>query len=254
MKLISLNTWGGRGGRDKLLAFFDAHRDADIFCLQEMWSAPYEHLEGHAAGGRDILHAEIMTRGVQEVSTLLRDHAAFFHPHHMENYGLLILVKKTIPMAAAGDVFVYKHRGYAPEGDIGGHARNVQYATVETLKGNRTVMNFHGLWNGAGKSDSEDRLLQSDRIIDLMKTFTNPFVMCGDFNLLPDTESLKKFESFGLRNLIKESGITDTRTSYYTKEHRYADYALVSDGIEVRDFQLLPDEVSDHKAMYLDFE
>ena len=28
MKLICLNTWGGRAGRDKLLAFLDAQRDA----------------------------------------------------------------------------------------------------------------------------------------------------------------------------------------------------------------------------------
>lgn len=49
MKLISLNTWGGRAGKEELLAFFERHRDIDIFCLQEIWSAPYNDMD-RAAG------------------------------------------------------------------------------------------------------------------------------------------------------------------------------------------------------------
>ncbi len=254
MKIISLNTWGGRAGKENLLEFFKRHKDIDIFCLQEIWSAPYEYLQGHAAGGLEINHDDIMVRGMQEISATLDGHEAYFRPHHLENYGLMMLVKKGLEMIEEGDIFVYKERGYVPEGDVGFHARNVQYATVATPKGNRTVMNFHGLWNGGGKGDSQDRLAQSDRIIEFMRSIKNPYVLCGDFNLLPDTDSLKKLEMFGLRNLIKEYGITSTRTSHYTKEHKFADYALVSEGIEVRDFKVLPDEVSDHAPMYLELE
>lgn len=254
MKLISLNTWGGRAGKEKLLAFFTEHKDVDIFCLQEIWSAPYEQLEGHSAGGLSIDHSNIMVYGMQEISTLLNSHTAYFKPHHLDNYGLMMLVKKDLDVILEGDVFVYKEKGYIPEGDVGFHARNVQYVTIATPKGNRSILNFHGLWNEGGKGDSEDRLLQSDGIIQFMKTLSNPYVMCGDFNLLPDTQSLRKLEDFGLRNLIKEYGITSTRTSFYDKEHKFADYALVSDGIEVKDFKVLPDEVSDHSPMYLEFK
>jgi endonuclease/exonuclease/phosphatase (EEP) superfamily protein YafD len=254
MKLISLNTWGGRAGKDKLLAFFDAHKDVDVFCLQEIWSAPYEHLEGHSAGGLNITHDNIMVYGMQEISALLSTHTTYFKPHHLENYGLMTLIKKDIDVIAEGDVFVYKEKGHVPEGDVGFHARNVQYITFATPDGERTVLNFHGLWNGGGKGDSEDRLLQSDRIIQFMKTLKTPYVMVGDFNLLPDTESIKKLENFGLRNLIKENGITSTRTSFYTKEQKFADYTLVSDGVKINDFKILPDEVSDHSPMYVDFE
>jgi len=42
MKIITLNTWGGRAGKELLLSFFEKYRDdADIFCLQEIWSAPH---------------------------------------------------------------------------------------------------------------------------------------------------------------------------------------------------------------------
>jgi hypothetical protein len=61
-------------------------------------------------------------------------------------------------------------------------------------------------------------------------------------------------EEAGLRNLIKGYGITSTRTSLYKKEHRFADYTFVSENISVIDFKILPEEVSDHNAMYLDFE
>ncbi len=254
MQLISLNTWGGRAGKEGLLAFFAAHKDIDVFCLQEMWSAPYEHLEGSAAGGMAINHDNIMVYGVQEISATLDTHDVYFHPHHLENYGLAMFVKKTLPILESGEVFVHREKGYLPDGDVGLHARNVQYVTIETEKGHRTVCNFHGLWNGKGKTDSEDRLRQSDNIIQFLQELKNPYVLCGDFNLLPETESLQKLERFGLRNLIKENGITSTRTSFYTKPEKFADYTLVSDGIQVNTFRILPDEVSDHSAMFLDFE
>jgi endonuclease/exonuclease/phosphatase family metal-dependent hydrolase len=163
-----------------------------------------------------------------------------------------MLVKKGLDVVAEGEVFVYREKGYVPEGDVGFHARNVQYVTVATSEGNISILNFHGLWNGKGKQDDADRLLQSDRIIQFMQTLANPYVICGDFNLLPDTESIKKLESFGLRNLITEYGVTSTRTSFYTKPEKFADYALVSEVVTVKDFKVLPDEVSDHSPLYLE--
>jgi endonuclease/exonuclease/phosphatase family metal-dependent hydrolase len=66
--------------------------------------------------------------------------------------------------------------------------------------------------------------------------------------------SLKKIEDSGMRNLIKEYGITSTRSSFYKKPERFADYTFVSKETKVNNFKILPDEISDHLAMYLDFE
>lgn len=255
MKLISLNTWGGLAGKEKLLGFFEKHKDdVNIFCLQEIWSAPYKHLEGKPAGPVELQNDKIMTNGLQDITNLLSNHVAYFRPHHLDNYGLLMLVHKNLSIVEEGEIFVYKEKGWVGEHNVGNHGRNLQYITVNTSGGKRTIMNLHGLWNGDGKGDSEDRLVQSDRIITFMKSLPNPYLICGDFNLLPDTQSLKKFEEFGLRNLVKEYGITSTRTSYYLKEHKFADYALVSQEIDVKDFKVLPDEVSDHSPIYLEFE
>lgn len=252
MKIISLNTWGGRGGRDGLIDFFKRNADADVFCLQEIWSARYDHLEGASMGGTITFSDDVMTEGKQEIAAILSEHAVFFHPHHLENYGLMMLVKKSLPVTNSGDVFVHKHRGYVPEGDLGNHARNIQFVTMNTPRGIITIINFHGLWNGKGKTDCAERLEQSDKIIEFLRTLDHPFVLCGDFNLLPDTESLKKFERFGLRNLIAERDITSTRTSFYTKPEKFADYAFVSQDIEVKEFNVLPDEVSDHAPLFIE--
>jgi endonuclease/exonuclease/phosphatase family metal-dependent hydrolase len=120
-----------------------------------------------------------------------------------------------------------------------------------------TFINFHGLWTdkkeGRGKQDIEERLEQSENILKFTSKLSNPYILCGDFNLLPDTESIKKFERAGLKNLIREYNITSTRTSYYTRPEKHADYAFVSDGIEVKDFKILPDKISDHAPMSLEF-
>lgn len=254
MHIISLNTWGGRAGKEGLLSFFKKHADTtDIFCLQEIWSAAYEHLDGHLAGGVKIDNEKIMTQGLQDISKTLPRHVAFFRPHHGDNYGLLMLVSKKLTVLEEGEIFVYKEKGYASKEDVGNHARNIQYATIETQTGLITIINFHGLWNGRGKGDSADRLEQSEKIIAFTEKIQNPFVLCGDFNLLPDTQSLKKFEEAGMRNLIKEHGVTSTRTSFYTKsEDRYADYAFTSKGIDLKDFRVLPDEVSDHSPLLIE--
>ncbi len=77
--------------------------------------------------------------------------------------------------------------------------------------------------------------------------------MIGDFNLFPDTESIAMLERSGLQNLIRQYGITSTRTHYYSRKEKYADYAFVSEGIDVGDFKILPDVVSDHSPLYLEF-
>jgi endonuclease/exonuclease/phosphatase family metal-dependent hydrolase len=247
MKLISLNTWAGRAGKEKLWDFFSRHKDADIFCLQEMWEGGEDHAPKWGEG--------IDTAMLTNIGRMLPEYVVFFRPHYMDWYGLAIFAKKSLDIREEGDLFVFKKRENAFDHDKAvSHARNIQYLTVATQKGLRTIVNFHGLWNAIDKTDTDDRLLQSDNIIKFLKGISNPHILCGDFNLMPDGKSLKKLEDFGMKNLIKEYGITSTRSSHYKKPVRFADYALVSDGIQVNDFKVLPDEVSDHLAMFLDFE
>lgn len=253
MIVISLNIWGGRAGKEKVLDFFKKYRDeADVFCLQEVWRDAYKLHEGALAGGVPINHENIMTHALQEISAVLPDHVPYFRPSFLEDYGLCTFVHKKYEVIEEGDVFVHRERGFMPEGDVGFHGRNLQYVTIARGESALTFLNFHGLWNGKGKGDSDDRLAQSDRITAFVESRDGPIALCGDFNLTPDTESLKKIGAGKLKNLIREYGITSTRTNLYTKPERYADYVFVSEGVEVKDFKVLPDEPSDHAPLCLE--
>jgi endonuclease/exonuclease/phosphatase family metal-dependent hydrolase len=238
-----LNTWGGRAGKDKILNFFNKYKDIDIFCLQEIWS---EHNKVDM-----VSHNGDIQNSLQDIAEILSDYFFYFRPQCSDNYGLVMFVKKNINIVEEGEIFVHRSKGHVPVGDEN-NARNLQYIKIETKDNPIVVMNFHGLWNDKNKMDSEDRLLQSEKMVDFIKRFTMPIVLCGDFNMLPDTKSLKMVEDVGLVNLIKKFNITSTRTSFYNKPVKFADYCLVSKDIKVKDFKVLPDEVSDHSPLYIE--
>jgi endonuclease/exonuclease/phosphatase (EEP) superfamily protein YafD len=219
-----------------------------------VWAAPYEHLEGVAAGGLKIQHGNILTYGLQEISTSLSDFNPYFHPSYQDNYGLLTLVRKSYVVQKSGDIWVHEHKDFIPQGDIGHHARNLQFVTIKYNRDTLTVCNFHGLWNGKGKTDSESKISQSKKIIDFTATLDGNAILCGDFNLLPNTESIKLLEEAGFQNLIRKYNVTSTRTSYYTKPEKYADYIFTSNEVIVRDFKVLSDEVSDHAPLIVEIK
>lgn len=249
MKIISLNTWGGIAGANNLIEFFKEHQNTDVFCLQEIFNGGQNEPEEQA----EDIESKVYNL-FSLIKEALPEHESFFRPHVKDYYGLAIFVKKSLNVIEEGERFVHQEKGYTPSGDLGFHARNIQFVTLETPKGLRTIINFHGLWNGGGKTDTEHRLNQSRKIIDFVNSLNNDFVLCGDFNLEPTTESLKMFEEFGLKNLVKDFNIISTRTKFYTKPVKFADYAFISSGVEVNDFKVLPDEVSDHSPLYINIE
>lgn len=249
LTIISLNAWGGRANSE-LMAFLAEYHDVDVFCFQEVThGATLEDLPPKDADD-PAKNFDLFT----SLGEALPGHMGFFRPNFKEMYGLAIFVKKDIKILEEGEEWAHKDGSYIPPDDIGKHGRNVQFVEIEKLGHLYTVMNFHGLWAGpgVGKDDTPDRIAQSQKLISFIEGVSNPCVLVGDFNLNPDTASLKMFEEHGLRNLISEYGITSTRTSLYPRPIRLADYAFVSPGITVGDFRVLPDEVSDHSPLFLE--
>ncbi len=246
LKIISLNTWGGQV--EGIMDFFEMNKGADVFCLQEVYSG----------GENDEAELKFKSESkdynlLNNIKKILNDFDIFFYPHIKEYYGLVIFVKRDLNIVEEGEVFVHKEKGYLSKENTGFHAKNIQYIKFNIQGRDFTIINFHGLWTGKGKDDTEDRINQSQNIIDFIKTLKGEVILCGDFNLNPDTESVKMFENFGLKNLIRENGITSTRTSLYSRREvsPFADYTFVSKDLEVKSFEIMPDEVSDHSAMKL---
>ena len=247
MKIITLNTWGGRITKD-LLDFLETHRESsDIFCFQEIY-----HKATHVHVAQGSIDPDLTL--FDDIEKILPEHQSYFRPHYLETYGLASFVKRKLPVIEEDEFFVHHYKGFEPGEVVGNHARNVQRISIKQENENLHIFNFHGLWNGGGKGDSEPRLRQSRKLIEYIRSYEGKKVLCGDFNLSPDTESLKMIEDIPLRNLVKEYNITSTRTSFYDKENRFADYILVNEKVDVTDFRVLPDEVSDHSPLALEFK
>jgi endonuclease/exonuclease/phosphatase family metal-dependent hydrolase len=241
MKLISLNTWGGRA-LPELLDFLRKNRDTDIFCLQEIY---------HEADPK-IVDKEWLEDSLNlynDITATLPHHMGYFRPSISNWYGLAMFVRKDLVIAEEGDVWVYEVPAYVSGGN---HPRNLQYIRFAHESREYLVANVHGLWNGMGKTDSEHRLEQSQRIKKFLDSFAGPKMVCGDFNLLPETESVRILEE-GMRNLIREHNIASTRTHLYPKPGKHADYIFVSPDVTVKRFEVLPDVVSDHAPLLLEF-
>lgn len=243
MKLISLNVWGG-AVNEPLLKFIQKNSDVDVFLFQEMHHNATEKTNWGNRGNSNLF---------SDIKKILPNHTGFFAPAQDDEYGLAGFISTNIDIIEHGDIFIHRYKDAMTEMDGTLLGRNLQYFKVNTPKP-LTIMNFHGLWTGKGKQDTNERITQSNRIVEFAKSVKNDFILAGDFNLMPDTESIKIIEDMGLKNLIKEYNITNTRTSYYKKtSDKYADYTFVSPGIKVLNFKIMSDEVSDHAAMYIEF-
>ncbi|CAM3015153.1 endonuclease/exonuclease/phosphatase family protein [Legionella worsleiensis] len=241
MKLITLNIWGGHL-RNPLLKFIHHNRDIDIFCLQEVYSNAHRTLNDK--------EREISLNIFSDLQKLLPNHYAIFKPAVENVYGIALLVKNSIDIISEGEINIHQKQHYPGIGL--NHDRNLQWIECQINQKLYAIINIHGLWNGQGKKDTPERLNQSHRIRQFMDTLNTPKILCGDFNLRPDTESMRILEQ-GMNNLIKTYNIRSTRTRFYTKEEKFADYILTSPEIKVNDFKVMADEVSDHSPLLLDF-
>lgn len=250
MKIVSLNAWCGRAGAG-VHDFFRRYQDIDIFCLQEV------DLDG-SKFGTDVTGENpppgdpFLFRSIQDI---LPSHHGFFAPILSSWWGNAIFMSEDLyrNMTAYGEVLITDEQQKYMDYDTW-FRRSMQWVDFSRDGQEYTLLNYHGLWEkNKGKGDSPDRIDQSQNIINFLKTKQGrKIILMGDLNLSPETKSLQMFGEFGLRDLIQEYSITDTRTSLYEKENRFADYSFVSPEIKVKDFKVLPDEVSDHAPLLLE--
>lgn len=255
MRLISLNLWGGRA-YPNLQKFLEEEKDKiDIFCFQEVLDY------GQGEPNQDAKDAKLLHQSdrFQEVynlyprvSSILKDFNGFLSdPYSAGMERLATFIKKDIN--AKVEVLPIHEKLHVVVHDKPFYVSCIMQHT-SLKKGNETydIANVHGLWQNSSKGDTQERLKQSREIMKALSKFGNMKVLCGDLNLLPDIESIKILEN-GMRNLIKEYNITNTRSSLYTKIHRHADYVFTSPEVKVVNFQTIQSEVSDHLPLLLEF-
>lgn len=259
MKLISLNTWGGKIF-EPLMDFIKLHsKDTDIFCFQEVFKTDSDVREDY----------ERRMNLFDDLSKILSSHQGYYSPT-LKNYaifsrtkayktdfdvyfGLAIFVKKGLAVEKNGDFFVYGKRYAFDPSDLNSLPKNAQYLSFTKSGKKFTICNLHGIWLKEGKEDSPSRLGQSKEINKFLDEQTGEKILCGDFNLDINTQSIKILEK-NLRNLIKQYNIQTTRTDHFPGNEKFADYTFVSKGVNVLNFEVPNIEVSDHLPMILEFK
>ncbi|PDT14617.1 metal-dependent hydrolase [Rhizobium sp. J15] len=265
MRIISLNAWGGRL-HEALIAYV-RQADPDVLCLQEVLRAPC------AAPGWSIYRdagMELPQRAnlFEEISAALPGHDGFFCPTSRgelfdgdttiaAEFGLATFVRKSYSVIAQGLDFV--HGQHACDG-WGQHPRPRNAHCIRLFSHRHastvTIAHMHGLRDPAGKGDTPAREEQASALVGLVERVwprDEGLVVCGDFNVLPDSATFEILARLGLSDLVTANGLVDTRTSYYLKEGRFADYMLVTPEVKVARFEVVEaPEVSDHRALLLD--
>lgn len=245
MKVVSLNIWAGRN-YDSLMEYI-ASCDADVFCFQEVYDCAEEVLiEGHFRSNIYIKLQEALP-GYTAYFAPQQDHFGFSKLFELDaTWGIAMFIKKGIS-ADVKSVFINRFRN-AMEEDAKTLGHVMQYALIDGY----VIAHLHGLWNGAGKTDTPQRLEQSRKIKESLPA--GKIVLSGDFNLLPDTESVRILEE-NLVNLIKKHNITSTRNKFYKFDaDQYADYTFVSPDVVVKKFSVPYNEASDHLPLEIEFE
>ncbi|MDR3642610.1 MAG: endonuclease/exonuclease/phosphatase family protein [Candidatus Doudnabacteria bacterium] len=257
MKLLTLNVWGATRGQVLFDYIREEAEDTDIFCFQEIFSA----LPGApeiSSGGRMFLF--------QELSRMLPEFAGFYDPRSSEadfngpiaqpiSHGTAMFVRKNLEILNySAEIIEQTHNA----NDAAEGWTKAQVLKLEHLGGAFFVINFHGVAQPGNKLDTPQRLAHAKRLRLIWDSLDGGKILCGDFNMYPEIESIKLLEERS-RNLIKEFNVQNTRNNlswakYPGGRQTFADFTFVSSEIKVKNFEVPYNEVSDHLPMILEFD
>jgi len=264
MQIMCLNGWGGTLHAE-LLPFL---RDAapDVLCLQEVVHSPASaKAELTYRDGAHVLpqRANLFS----EVCAALPDHVATFCPAAqgvlwdgdvpvLSQWGLATFVHRSLSVIGQVQGFVHKDFGADGYGDHP-RSRSAHGVRVHDFAAGRSlsVVHMHGLRDLDGKGDTPARAAQARRLAGMARDLAQDgegLVVCGDFNVLPGSETFEILAEIGLTDLVQAAGPDGTRTSHYKKSAKFADYMLVNAAVRQTRFEILRvPEVSDHCPLVL---
>lgn len=256
----------------------------DVLSLQEVhWSRDVTHPRYQDASNPGSRVGPIDTQLGNMIHKRLKStHHVNFIPHFPSAahdcepndngllYGNLMLVKKTYP------VIHYSTSAIHGDGNLNTEVRSTgaglpgcrraQWVTIMTRNNQPiTIVNVHGLWSKFGKIDLSHRNRQSKQIIDYTSFHQSmtklphppPVLITGDFNytskLTAFSDLVNSPELFpeGGVDLNEKFAITDTRTTWYKKDIREADFMICGEWFAKHCSRLITDPLSpsDHRLL-----
>lgn len=133
------------------------------------------------------------------------------------------------------------------------HGRAFTISYIDSPEGKIQVINVHGIWS---KDKLWDKRTQH-QIDVLLETIDKslPCVIVWDFNLLPETDEIKRLENI-LYNCNNEYAIKSTRPKFddgLDKGNMVVDYCFTSKKIQVNSYQVPDISFSDHLPLIAEF-
>jgi len=262
---MCLNGWGGTL-HDRLIPYLEA-ASPDVLCLQEVVSTPGSNKDWLTYRDGDHTLPQ-RANFFRDVCAALPDHVATFCPAAQgvlwdgdkaiaSQWGLATFVRRSFPIVGQAQAFV--HKSFSPDG-YGEHPRSRSAHAIRIHDFDKgwpvCVVHMHGLRDLNGKKDTPERLAQARKLAELAAFVSEQgdrLVVCGDFNVEPDSATFDILAEIGLTDLVTARGFSDTRTSHYNKPGRFADYMLVNAPVDVIGFDVVEQpEVSDHRPLVLE--
>ncbi len=243
IKVLTLNIWGGEL-LDRIIDFINKE-NPDIALLQEVYDGKREQLD-YKYRSLSILAQELNLPNhvfgaslidTRSIGDILHGNAIFSR--------FPIQNKKRIFFDIPFGEFNIEKSDIKREG--------IQYTPMSMLRTSIKISNkdinaysVHGIWGLDGK-DNERRLAMSKTIVDEIKDKEN-VILAGDFNISPNTKTIKNIEIY-LRNVF-DSELTSTFNMKHKKLPGYAtaavDMIFVSKNMEIIDHYMPIVDVSDH--------
>lgn len=246
MKIIQLNIWQGKIGRP--IADFLKAQTPDIVCMQEV-----NDLKGGEAGGPFATLDEI------------KEWAGFTHVVMAPTYGYRYM-RRTSNMGnailsrspAADHEVVFINDAYHDDFDFAEddyNIRNMQICRFDLDEGKHlTVVNHHS-FHIIDPKGNQQSVKAMQKVVDQLSRLDGPLLLCGDFNVNPESAALQVLSQTRLRNLTLEYDVDSTLSRLHKVNHPVVcDYIFASPEIKVKKFEAVDPLISDHKALILEFE
>lgn len=242
MKLIQLNIWQGKLGQ-QIIDFLKEEKP-DFVCMQEV-----NDLKGRAGYKFFATLDEIKNDAGFSDAFMSPAYSSRYMERELE-YGNAILSR--LPFKSTDTVFT--RGGYTRNFDVeeqDGNDRNLQVSTIDVGGATLNLLNHHGYWIYGTKAGDQETLRQMGVIAEVVRTLKGPVILCGDFNLAPDSESLGLINE-ELTNLSVKNGLRRTYTELSVVDE-VCDYIFVNDKVKVLSFKKSDVLVSDHNALIMEF-
>lgn len=244
MKIVQLNIWMGK--IEGALERFFQTTDADVICMQEVINSDDTKLH--------------VSRLWFDTSRILRANPEFKYYKYFPNWSADIadgsmqmgnFVISKIPIVSTDSVFI--NGEYTEHSILTQTPSNNSAVNIVKLENGLTVVNHHGFWRKDPLGD-EDSLRAFSNVEKVVKPLASegPLVMCGDLNIIHESPCFEHLNF--LRDLTDENHVETTLSGARLQFKVPCDHILVNDGIEVKDFKVLPDIVSDHLALEAEIE